>query len=133
MNSKYVLFEMAAQMKFRYPYRGLITTEDLYDLNNDQLDQVYKTLVKELKSIDGESLITSKSADEGVKINELKNKIAIVKHVFEHKQGIAELHRLARENAAKKQRIMEAIAAKQENALQNMSEDDLKKMLDELG
>ena len=34
---------------------------------------------------------------------------------------------------AKKQHILEILAAKQENALQNMSEEDLKKMLDDLG
>lgn len=37
------------------------------------------------------------------------------------------------ERSAKKQHILEILAAKQENTLQNMSEEDLKKMLDDLG
>lgn len=37
------------------------------------------------------------------------------------------------ESAAKKQHILEVLAAKQENALQNMSEEDLQKMLDDFG
>jgi hypothetical protein len=128
-----ILFEMASQMKFRYPYKGMITTEDLWDLSPAQLDIVYKNLTKELKTIDGDSLIASKSADEGVKANELKNKIEIVKYIFHGKEQAAELHRMVAESAAKKQRILDVLARKQDNALENMSEDELKKMLDELG
>lgn len=127
-----ILFEMASQFKFRYPYKGMITTEDLWDLNPEQLDTVYKNLSKELKATDADSLIATKSADEGVKANELKNKIEIVKYIFNGKQQAAELARMAAENAKKKQRILEALAQKQENALQNMSEEDLMKMLNEL-
>lgn len=127
-----VLFEMASQMKFRYPYKGMITTEDLWDLTPAQLDVVYKALSKELKATDGDSLIASKTADEGVKANELKNKIEIVKYIFECKQQEKEMHRIATESAAKKQRILDILARKQDSALENMSEDDLKKMLNEL-
>lgn len=133
MNNNFVLFEMAAQFKFRYPYKGMIATEDLYDLTPSQLDIVYKNLNKELKAIDGDSLIAGRSADEGVKANELKNKIEIVKFIFNGKQQAAELTRIAAENAAKKQRILEVLAKKQDDAMQNMSEDELMKMLNELG
>lgn len=126
------LFEMASQMKFRYPYKGMITTEDLWDLTPAQLDTVYKTLNKELQVTEEDSLLCAKSADEGVKANTLKNKIEIVKYVFNSKQQAAELTRLAADHAAKKQRILDILARKQENALENMSEDDLMKMLNEL-
>ena len=126
------LFEMASQMKFRYPYKGMITTEDLWDLSIEQLDIVYKNLNKELKALDGDSLIASKSADEGVKANELKNKIEIVKYIFNSKKQAAELNRMAADNAAKRQRILEVLAQKQANELQNMSEEELKKMLENL-
>lgn len=128
-----ILFEMASQMKFRYPYKGMITTEDLWDLSPSQLDIVYKNLSKELKATDGDSLIATKSADEGIKANELKNKIEIVKYIFNRKQQDAELQRIAVENAAKKQRILEVLAKKQDNALQNMDEGELLKMLNDLG
>jgi hypothetical protein len=132
-NPTATLFQMAAQFKFRYPYKGMITTEDLWDLSPSQLDVVYKNLNKELKAIDGDSLIAGRSADEGVKANELKNKIEIVKYIFNGKQQAAELARMAAENAAKKQRILEVLAKKQDDAMQNMSEEDLMKMLNELG
>lgn len=128
-----VLFEMASQMKFRYPYKGQITTEDLWDLKMDQLDLVYIALNHELKSIDGDSLIVKKSADEGVKANELRNKIEIVKYIFNHKQQEAELHRMATANAAEKQKILGILADKENDALRNMTTEDLMKRLAELG
>ena len=127
------LFEMASQFKFRYPYKGLISTEDLWDLKPDELDVVYKTLNKELNTIEEDGLIQTKSADNGVKVNDLKNKLEIVKYIFASKQQAAELARIVAENAMKRKRIMEILAKKQEAALENMSEDDLKAALAELG
>ena len=128
-----ILFEMASQFKFRYPYKGMITTEDLWDLSMSQLDTVYKALNKELNVTQEDGLIITKSADEGVKANELRNKLEIVKYIFNHKQQAAELQRIAAENAAKKQHILGILAQKKENALQNMSEEELTQMLNELG
>lgn len=132
-NTTNILFEMASQFKFRYPYKGLITTEDLWDLSMSQLDTVYKALNKELNVTQEDGLIVTKSADEGVKANELRNKLEIVKYIFNHKQQAAELQRMAAENAAKKQHILGILAQKKENALQNMSEEELTQMLNELG
>ena len=128
-----ILFEMASKSKFRYPYKGMITTEDLWDLDTKQLDTVYRNLNKELKEVDGDSLIAAKSADEGVKANDLNNKIEVVKHVFNNKQQAAELARMAAANAAKRQRVLDILAHKQDNALENMSEDELIAMLNDIG
>ena len=132
-NANIVLFQMAAQFKFRYPYKGMITTEDLYDLSIDQLDIVYKNLNKELKAIDGDSLIASRAADEGVAANELKNKIEIVKYIFNEKQVAAEFARTAAANAERKRHILDILAKKQDDSLQNMSEEELRNMLAEIG
>lgn len=132
-NPNFVLFEMASQFKFRYPYKGMITTEDLWDLTPTQLDTVYKTLSKELKTLDGDSLIATKSVDDGVKANELKNKIEIVKYIFASKQQAAELSRMAAANAAEKQKILGVLADMEDNALRNMSKEELLKRLAELG
>ena len=132
MNNTNTLFEMATQFKFRYPYKGMITTEDLWDLSLNQLDDVYRNLNKELSNIDESGLIQTRSANEGVKANELRNKIEVVKHVFNSKRCAAEFDRMAAERSAKKQHILDILARKQESALESMSEEDLKKMLDEL-
>lgn len=128
------MFEMASQFKFRYPWKGMITTEDLWDLNLGQLDAVYKALSKELKACqEGDSLLSTKPANFFDKERELTAKIDLVKYIFNCKNQAAELHRMEAERSAKKQHILEILAAKQENTLQNMSEEDLKKMLDDLG
>lgn len=128
------MFEMASQFKFRYPWKGMITTEDLWDLNQGQLDAVYQALSKELKTCqEGDSLLSAKPANLFDKEQELTAKIDLVKYIFNCKKQAAELHRMEAEKSAKKQHILEILAAKQENALQNMSEEDLKKMLDDLG
>lgn len=127
------LFEMASQLKFRYPYKGMITTEDLWDLKPAELDVVYKNLNKELQTLDGNSLITTKSAEEGIKANELKNKIEIVKYIFESKRHGEELARMAARNAAEKQKILGVLADMEDNALRTMSKEELLKRLAELG
>ena len=132
-NTINTLFEMASQFKFRYPYKGMITTEDLWDLAPSQLDIVYKALNKELQATQEEGLISTKSADEGVKANDLKNKLEIVKYIFTCKQQAAELNRIAAENAMKRKRIMEVLAQKRDDALQNMTEEELTNLLDQLG
>lgn len=128
-----ILFEMASQFKFRYPFKGLISTEDLWDLSKAELDTVYKNLNKELQTAQEDGLLQTKSAAEGVKANDLRNKLEIVKHVFESKQAGEELARHAAENAMKRKRILEVLAQKQDTALQNMSEEELTAMLNELG
>lgn len=124
------IFEIASRNKFRYPYKGMISTEDLWDLSLAQLDVVYKTLNKDLDVTQEDSLLCARPIDETVV--DLTTKIEIVKYIFSYKQAIAEDARMAVERSAKKQRILDILAKKQENALQNMSEDELKKMLNDL-
>ena len=59
--------------------------------------------------------------------------IAIVKHIVSVKLAEKEAAEKASAKKAQKQKIMSIIATKQDEALQNSSIDDLKKMLDELG
>ena len=43
------MFEVAVRNKFRYPYKGVIATEDLWDLSVQQLDDIFKTLKSQEK------------------------------------------------------------------------------------
>ena len=122
------IFEIATKNKFRFPYRGMITVEDLWDLNLNQLDGIYKTLNKEVKQNNEESLLSVKDAADV----ELQAKIDIVKHIFTAKQQEITNRTIAAENAEKKRRILDIIAQKQEASLQNKSEEELLKMLDEI-
>ena len=128
MNTNTNLFEMASKLKFRYPYKGWITTEDLWDLNQKALDEIYKTLTQDLKKLTEASLYCNKCTEDA----ELETKIEIVKYIFQYKEESDAQARKAIENKAKRQRILEVLAKKQDDSLNNMSEEDLKKMLEEL-
>ena len=122
------IFEAASKNKYRYPYKGMITTEDLWDLTQAQLDMVYKALNKGVSEAQVSSLMRKVTDVDA----ELLNKIEIVKYIFNAKEAEAEARKNDASKHAKKQRILDILAQKQEDALQNMSEDELKKMLDEL-
>ena len=122
------LFAIATHKKYRYPFRGMISTEDLWDLTRAQLDEVYKTLVRIAKDQQTEdSLMTVATAD-----NDLNNQIEIVKYIFGAKTEEAEARKTAKENAEKKRRLLEALERKQDESLNAMSEEDIKKALAEM-
>lgn len=123
------LFEIATKKKYRFPYKGIITVEDLWDLNVTALDQIYKNLNKRLKEMGEESLLKTKSTEE----TDIENMVEIVKHIVVVKEQ-EKTNRLAqKERDAKKQRIMSIISDKEDKALTELSTEELRKMLDELG
>lgn len=122
------IFEYAVEHKLRFPYKGLISTEDLYVLSVSDLDTIYKTLKREAKRNGEESLLAMKSNDDVA----LDTKIEIVKYIVEKKLAQVEARKTAAANKAKKEKILSILEEKQDAALKNMSEEDLRKMLDTL-
>ena len=123
------LFINATRNKVRFPFKGMISVEDLWDLSLTNLDSIYKTLNKQVKQSEEESLLTTKPNVD----TELEVQIAIVKHIVSVKLAEKEAAEKASAKKTQKQKIMSIIATKENEALQNSSIDDLKKMLDELG
>lgn len=122
------LFETATRNKMRFPFRGMISVEDLWDLSLTNLDSVFKTLNAEAKKPEEESLLETKSKEN----EELSNKIEIVKYIVNIKLEEKKTRENARKNAEMKQRLLEIKAKRQDAALENMSDEDLDKMLAEL-
>lgn len=122
------MFEKAVKGKYRFPYKGQIAVEDLYDLPLGSLDTVFKTLNAEVKKTDEESLLQTKSEKDDI----LSTKIEIVKYIFNEKLEEKKNRQEAVERKEKKQKIMQIIATKQDEALRNASVEDLQKMLGEL-
>lgn len=122
------VFISALKEKYRFPYKGQITAEDLWDLTGTQLDSIYKTLNAEKKTTQEDSLMGHRTAAEQT----LLNKIEIVKYVFSAKQEEIETKKQKAVNDEKKRRIMEIIASKEDAALGEKSVEDLKKMLSDL-
>lgn len=125
------IFVTASELKFRYPYKGLITTEDLWDLNLEQLDTIYKTLNKEVMVAQEDSLLITEEPKKENSFIEMK--IDIVKYIFNEKVEAARKREAEVINAEKKRRILEVLAKKQDDSLNNMSEEELIGMLEEIG
>ena len=119
------MFEVATRGKFRFPFKGLISVEDLWELSVDNLDNVFKALNSEMKKTKEESLLSTKTKEDEV----LETKIEIVKYIVSVKLAEKEQRERAFLNKERNQKIMDIIAAKKDAELQNMSIEELEKML----
>lgn len=122
------LFESATRSKMRFPFKGMISVEDLWDLSLTNLDTVFKTLNAEAKKSEEESLLNTKSKED----EEISNKIEIVKYIVSVKLDEKKKREDAKKNAEMRQRLLEIKAKRQDAALENMSDEDLDKALAEL-
>ena len=120
------LFKLAAKEKYRFPFRGNISVEDLFDLTTSQLDVVYKELNSQVKETT-DSLLKEVSTED----KELKNKIKIVETIFEDKVKEKQLKELALAEKQRKERIKELIAKKKDQDLADKSIEELEAMLGE--
>lgn len=122
------MFEYATRTKMRFPYKGYVSAEDLWDLSVRELDSVFKSLNSQLKKTKEESLLETKTkADQ-----ELDVKVEIVKHIVKVKLEEEDVRVKSKERREQKQKILEIISAKQDESLQNKSVEELMAMLNEL-
>ena len=123
------MFEIATRTKMRFPFKGLVSVEDLWDLSVKDLDSIFKTLNAQVKKSQEESLLATKTKEDET----LAAQIEIVKHIVKTKLEEAETAKQSKELKEKKQKIMEIIAAKQDESLHNASVEELQAMLANLG
>lgn len=122
------LFEVATRNNYQFPFRGMINVIDLWDLSLTNLDSVFKTLNAESKKSQEESLLVTKTKED----EEISNKIGIVKYIVGVKLAEKKAREDAKKNAEKRQRLLEIKAKRQDDALENMSDEELNKALAEL-
>lgn len=122
------IFEVAVRGKFRFEFRGYISTEDLFDLSVEELDSIFKKLNSQIKQVKEESLLGVKTKAD----KELEIKIEIVKYIVADKLEERAKALEAREKRAQKAKILEILAEKQDMTLQGKSEEELQKMLKDL-
>lgn len=128
MNTEINVFEIATRNKYRFPYRGQISVEDMWDLSVTELDKIFKTLNKQIKTAQEESLLETKTKEDET----IENQISIVRHIVSVKQKEANDRLREKERKAQKQRIMEIMADKEDEDLKSKSTEELRKMLEEL-
>ena len=115
------IFKYAAQHKLRFPFRGNIATENLYELSLEDLDLIYGKLRAEQKDSGKlESLLHETKTDKDLDI-----KIEIVKDVMREKLEAADKAKKALAKKQERQKLLEAIAKKDEEDLNNASKEEL--------
>lgn len=122
------IFEYAVRRKLRFPYKGQISAEDLFDLNEKELDSIYKSLKREENKGNEESLMSQKTLVD----NDTVVKIEIVKYVFTKKVAEKEAAKNAEEKRKKRQEIMDALNQSEAAALRSKTPEELRAMLEAL-
>lgn len=122
------LFEVATRQGLRFPFKGQISTEDLWTLSVENLDTIFKTLNSEQKKVSEESLLNVKSSED----EELDTKIKIIKHIVSVKIEESNARLKEKEIKNQKQKLMELIEAKKDEGLQNKSLEELQEELNKL-
>jgi hypothetical protein len=130
------IFEKASRLKLRFETsRGLISAEDLWDLpltsntGKVNLDDIARGLHSQLKNDSNVSFVhLDRKSDETIQL-----RFDIVKHVIDSRLEENKANLQARDNAAKKQKLLEILAEKQDGDLKNKSADELQKLIAELG
>lgn len=122
------IFELAAKHKFRYHFKGEITTEDLFDLSEADLDTIYKSLKSEQKKAEEDSLMLTQKKEDII----LAAKIKIVKTIFEQKQNEKAARKAKAEKQIQRKKILQALAEQQEASLKSKNQEELLAMLKDL-
>lgn len=133
-------FEIAARKKFRFPsIKGDLTVEQLWDLPliaspttrdvKADLDTIARGINTELRSISEESFVAMKADPRKA---DLEVKLGLVKHIIAVKLKEAEAVKASAERADMKRKLTEALAAKKDQAIASMSEEDIRRMLAEI-
>lgn len=122
------LFLLASKTKLRFQTsKGVLSTEDLWDLNLQNLDSIYKTLSRKMREIEEESLLKTKVDTE------VELQIAILKHIVSSKLEEKAILKARSENKEKREKLLSIMAQKQDQELASKSLEDLQKELDSLG
>lgn len=122
------MFEIAVRNKFRFPYKGAISAEDLWDLSVQQLDSIFKTLKSQEKKAQEESLLETRTPEDEI----LTAKIEIVKYIVAVKLDEAKQAEHAREMRNQKQKILGILAEKQDEDLRSKTPEELIAMLNQI-
>ena len=132
------IFEQASRERVRFQTTvGSISVEDLWDIpltsktGKANLDDIAKDLYKALKdSEDSVSFVNKSATSSQTQRDQLR--FDIVMHIINVRLEENQVAAKSRENAEKRQKIMEILADREESSLKTTPTEELTKMLDEL-
>lgn len=125
------VFEKAIRQKLRFvTMRGLLTTEDLWDLpltskNNFDLNNVAQQANAEVKASGEESFVGESTPASATAVLKLE----VVKSVIATKIAERDAEAARKEKRQKRDRLLELLANKEDAALQELTPDQIKEQL----
>jgi len=122
------MFEQSSRLKLRFPYKGSISDEDLWDLDVKILNKMYQDLYGKLKQTAEVSLLDIKS--DADKILELQ--LNIIKHIVKVKLEETQKRLEAKDRKAYKEKLLAIRASKEDEALHQKSPEEIDKLLAEI-
>lgn len=121
-------FKKASREKLRFSTpKGLLSTEQLWDLSQAALTSAIKDVKKILKKDDDDELSFLDDSKVVDKENQLR--FDILKDVYQTNKNEAQALREQAETKQNNQKIMALIAEKEEEGLKNKTVDELKALL----
>ena len=125
------MFEKAARLKLRFETtQGALSTEELWDLSLNSLDQIAKKVAKLIRDESEDSFIPNTNRDRKVTNNTLR--LDILKYVINTKSQENEDRKAKIERLSTIQRLKELAANKADEQLAAQSLEELQKRIAEL-
>ncbi len=130
------IFEQASRTKLRFPsLKGLLTVEDVWDLpltskNGVSIDALGTATMRELKALGEESFLTTKP---NLARSEHELRLAVLKYIADVRQAENNARLQAAERAMERQKLLDIIGRKKDEALESLSLEELQKRAAELG
>jgi hypothetical protein len=130
------IFETASREKYRFPsVKGELTVEQLWDLplskpsTRFDLDTVARAVNDGLEAITEKSFVNVKADSSRVALD---TQLEIVKHIIAVKQDEEAKAKTKAANRVELNKLTDILAAKREESLASLSEEDLLKRIEEL-
>lgn len=122
------IFETAARKAFRFESnKGLVTTEDLFQLPLTALDKIAQSVNRDIKASEEESFVSPRTLANTL----LQAKLEVVKYVIADRQAGIEAQEAAEAERVRKAKIRDILSRKQENELEGKSVEELEALLGE--
>lgn len=125
---KIFLNALIKRYRFESP-RGLLTSEELFLLTQTELDKMYRDLKLGLK--DKEDGLLKNEESDSVQ-EQLKEQLSIIEFVFNYKEKKAAEEKEKKATAARKEHLLNILAKKKEESDENLSEEEITKLIKEL-
>lgn len=124
------MFKQASKMKLRFATsKGNLSVEDLWDLNLITLDKLAVALDEEISKSPRKSFIAETTPENEV----AKLKLDILKDIIKTKMEEKNKKDAEKQRLSEKNKLLEILAKKQNESLENLSIEELQKRIAELG